>query len=208
MRQIILLIFIGLFSCKRFEPAATPVVDPPKKLLLFTGSSSVRIWKTLAEDFPDYETINTGFGGSQFSDLIESMDTVIFSYQPDVLFIYEGDNDIALRKTPEEVERDAQRVLEEVRLRLPSTQVVLIGAKPSPSRWRFAEKYEDLNTRLIQFATNDPMVHYADVWTLMLKENGRVRGDIFISDSLHMNAEGYKLWTQYLNEVLKEKCGL
>ena len=32
--------------------------------VLFTGSSSIRLWKTLAEDFPGVALANRGFGGS------------------------------------------------------------------------------------------------------------------------------------------------
>ena len=38
--------------------------------LLFVGSSSIRLWKTLAQDFPEHPVINRGFGGSQIIDSV------------------------------------------------------------------------------------------------------------------------------------------
>jgi hypothetical protein len=69
--------------------------EPGKKLALFTGSSSVRMWKDVADYFPEYNVVNNGFGGSHFSDLIFYYDKLIAPHEPDILFIYEGDNDVA-----------------------------------------------------------------------------------------------------------------
>src|SRR5258708_1728329 len=41
---------------------------PPKGGILFIGSSTIRLWKTLAQDFPEYKVINRGFGGSEIAD--------------------------------------------------------------------------------------------------------------------------------------------
>src|SRR5262245_56212571 len=41
---------------------------PPNGATLFIGSSSIRLWKTLREDFPGQNVINRGFGGSQIKD--------------------------------------------------------------------------------------------------------------------------------------------
>src|SRR5690554_5400513 len=81
--------------------------EPGKKLVLFTGSSSVRMWKDVAEYFPEFNVINNGFGGSHFSDLIYYYDELISKYEPDYLFIYEGDNDIASDKKPGKILKEA-----------------------------------------------------------------------------------------------------
>src|SRR2546425_5649528 len=41
---------------------------PPKAPVVFVGSSSIRLWKTLAQDFPKHHVLNRGFGGSEISD--------------------------------------------------------------------------------------------------------------------------------------------
>lgn len=200
MKAIALLsLFLLATACQ--SPPAAPAgrssesVEPPP-LLLFTGSSSIRLWKSLALDFPDFLTINTGFGGSQFSDLIAAQDTAIFLYQPDVLFVYEGDNDLALGKSVEATLNDARVLVAEVRQRLPDTQLVLISPKPSPARWKLRQEYQSLNEALQALCASDEQVHFIDMWPLMLKENGRVNGNLFIQDSLHMNAEGYARWQE------------
>jgi hypothetical protein len=36
--------------------------------IVFTGSSSIRLWTTLAGDFPAHRVLNRGFGGSELRD--------------------------------------------------------------------------------------------------------------------------------------------
>jgi hypothetical protein len=51
--------------------------------------------KMLQSYFPEYNVINNGFGGSHFSDLLYFYHEMIVKPAPEILFIYEGDNDIA-----------------------------------------------------------------------------------------------------------------
>ena len=44
----------------------------PENAILFVGSSSVRYWST-ATAFPDRPIINRGFGGSEISDVIQTI---------------------------------------------------------------------------------------------------------------------------------------
>lgn len=203
----VLLLFLLASACQSPPSAPEPIsrkAVPAPSVLLFTGSSSIRLWKSLPVDFPDYLTINTGFGGSQFSDLIAARDTAIFRYQPEVLFVYEGDNDLALGKSVATVVNDARLLMAEVRQRLPQTQLVLISPKPSPARWKLQQEYQALNEQLRDLCSADPMVHFIDMWPLMLKDNGRVNGHLFVSDSLHMNAEGYARWREEVMRWLEE----
>ena len=71
---------------------------PDKKLVVFAGSSSIRMWKDVHDYYPGFNVINNGFGGSQFSDLLYFYNQLILKQKPDILFIYEGDNDIAANK--------------------------------------------------------------------------------------------------------------
>ncbi|WP_186756274.1 SGNH/GDSL hydrolase family protein [Echinicola salinicaeni] len=78
----------------------TPIPKSTEPVYLFTGSSSIRKWTDLQEYFPDQTIVNTGFGGSQAHQLLFYADQLILRYQPQNIFIYEGDNDIASGKSP------------------------------------------------------------------------------------------------------------
>jgi len=59
--------------------------------VVFTGSSSIKSWKNINEYFPEHNIINTGFGGSQMSDLLYYSNQLILNFNPSQVFIYEGD---------------------------------------------------------------------------------------------------------------------
>jgi lysophospholipase L1-like esterase len=177
--------------------------EPGKKLVLFTGSSSVRMWKDVAEYFPDYNMINHGFGGSHFSDLIYYYEELISKYNPDYLFIYEGDNDIASNKKPGKILKEAKKLVGHIQQDLPKTKVVLISPKPSVARWHLSKNYQKLNKKLERFAKKTDNLEYADVWSAMLDENDQVFTDVFLDDNLHMNKKGYDIWGKVIGEFME-----
>ncbi|MBO6793320.1 MAG: hypothetical protein JJ895_05380 [Balneolaceae bacterium] len=176
-------------------------------LVFFTGSSSIRMWKNVETTFPGYQVINNGFGGSEFSDLIHYKQELIYAFEPDILFIYEGDNDVNSGKSKEEILKEAVSLLDDIKLKLPDTQVYMISPKPSISRWHLKDEYEQVNDALNQLTQSDeyPNVSFIDVWSPMLDDNGSVKDDVFIEDDLHMNEKGYEIWAAVIGEYLPEQ---
>ncbi len=172
--------------------------SPDEELLLFTGSSSVRMWKDVQEAFPGHHVINNGFGGSHFSDLIYYYDELIAPFEPEILFIYEGDNDIASGKKPKSILKEAKQLVSMIQQDKPGTKIVLISPKPSLARWELKKEYQKLNSLLEKFAAKTQGVEFADVWEAMVDENGEVYRDIFIDDNLHLNEKGYEIWEKVI----------
>jgi len=167
--------------------------DSSKETIVFTGSSSIRLWNDLQERFPNHQILNSGFGGSETSDLLFHLDNLVLKYQPTKIFIYEGDNDIAAKKRPKEIIATSEEVIDRIHGVLPQAEVILISAKPSLARWKLKNRYKRLNRRFLRLSKRNTKVYFADVWSIML--NGRrVRNDIFVNDGLHMNEKGYALW--------------
>jgi lysophospholipase L1-like esterase len=178
---------------------ADEVQMPKEGVVLFTGSSSIRMWKDMADYFPQYAVLNRGFGGSTFEDLIHFQDALIFAYKPSRIFIYEGDNDISEGKKPEAILKEAMALRDNIREEFgQDLPVVFISPKPSIARWELKEEYERFNTLLEGYTNNTANTYFADVWYPVLDENGEVRKDIFIEDGLHMNAKGYAIWKEVL----------
>jgi len=173
-----------------------------KDLVVFAGSSSIRMWKDVRDYFPDYHVINNGFGGSHFSDLIYYYDELILKHNPDYLFIYEGDNDIAGNKSPGKVMRDAKELYGKIRQDLPGTQIIFISPKPSIRRVNLKKEYQKLNKRLERYCKKKPNTGFANVWAAMVDEKGDVFHDIFLDDDLHMNKKGYNIWGEVISEFL------
>ena len=177
--------------------------NPVKKPVLFTGSSSIRLWTHLSGDFPKYRIINRGFGGSTAEDLSFYYEVLIKKHRPNKVFIYEGDNDVAMGFPVDSIIKHFVSILDRIKRDLKSTAVFLISPKPSPSRWHLKSEYVDLNKKLMMLAQKYKKVHVIDLWQPMLNAEGLPRPDLFLQDQLHMNREGYLIWKKVLEHYLR-----
>ncbi|HEX6892273.1 MAG TPA: SGNH/GDSL hydrolase family protein [Chryseolinea sp.] len=174
-----------------------------ENVILFTGSSSIRMWKSLQDDFPKYNIVNRGFGGSQTSDLLYYFDNLILPYKAKKIFIYEGDNDLSTGKSPEQILSTMDSVITLIRQKVSAdVPVYLISPKPSISRWHIKDKYIEFNKLLRELASSKKEVHFVDVWTPALDADGNVMKDIFLEDGLHMNRKGYEIWVAVIRSYL------
>jgi lysophospholipase L1-like esterase len=169
--------------------------------IVFTGSSSIRLWRDIPELFPGYSIVNTGFGGSQTSDLIAYSEELVLRFRPRQVFIYEGDNDIGAGKKPGKVLKDTKTLVRNIHDRDSATRIVLIAAKPSIRRWSLHRRYQRFNRKLGRLSKKSPYLDYADVWEVMM-DKGELRRDLFIEDGLHMNEKGYQLWYGVIKEFI------
>jgi len=192
----------------RFKSQVSEIITQPLKdstgVIIFTGSSSIRMWDDLDRHFHKHNVYNRGFGGSQMSDLFYFLKDLVLDADPCQVFIYEGDNDISSGKSTEEIMASTQMVLDSIKAYNPAIEVVLISPKPSVSRWELKEKYEALNESLAALAQRTENVAFADVWSPSLDEDGKVLTDIFVADNLHMNAKGYAIWQSVIGPFLQE----
>jgi GDSL-like lipase/acylhydrolase family protein len=170
--------------------------------VVFTGSSSIRMWTFIQKDFPEIDLMNTGFGGSQMSDLFYYADLLILNYKPSKIFIYEGDNDIYAGKSANDILDHAQQLVNKIRDQLPETRLYFISAKPSPARWYLKAEYLKYNLKLKKWCESNPDIFYIDVWFPMLDEKGVPASQLFTKDKLHMNKEGYQIWKEVIGPYL------
>ncbi len=160
------------------------------------------MWNNIQEAFPEYQVINSGFGGSKSSDLLRYTNELILKYKPKKVFIYEGDNDIAAKVKTEDILNNTLAIINRIKAKDPKTEVVLISAKPSIARWGQRTKFKKLNRGFERLCKRDDTISYANVWDPMLHKN-RVRRDIFLKDGLHMNSKGYDLWLSVIKKHVK-----
>lgn len=167
-----------------------------EELAIFTGSSSIRFWQDLTTDCSEIRAINTGFGGSQMSDLLYFLNEAVLRFQPKKVYIYEGDNDIWAQKSPAIILETAKQITTKIWAMDAKIEIHFISAKPSPSRWKYKKQYEAFNALLMEYCESNAQLYFVDVWNPMLNEKGRPQPHIFILDSLHMNRKGYLLWKE------------
>lgn len=170
--------------------------------VVFVGSSSIRLWADLEKRYASYAAVNRGFGGSTLADCVKHMDQLVLPHKPRLVVIYAGDNDLAGGRTADQVLLDFVELTSRIQEQLPKTQIVFVSIKPSPARIDLLGRIRETNTKIRDYITTKRYLRYIDVFTPMLDANGKPRGELFGSDSLHLNAEGYALWHSLISPVL------
>lgn len=178
--------------------------NPPKRgKILFTGSSSIRLWENLPEYFPDKQILNRGFGGSQTDEVVYYADRIVVPYKPKQVVIYSGDNDIASGKTPEKVLADFKELFSKIRAASPKATVTFISIKPSPSRKQHLPSINRANALVKEFLTKEKRTAYVDIYNPMLLPGGKFNPELYQADSLHMTKAGYDIWARVIKPYLK-----
>lgn len=185
----------------QFE-AADKITPPPKNSVVFVGSSSIRVWPNLKDDFPGVEVLQRGFGGSMLDEVDHYAPRIVLPYCPRLIVLYAGDNDLAEGKTPERILTDFKTFVGLVRGPMPKTRIVFVSIKPSTARVGLLDKMRETNSLVRQYIASDSSLTYVDVFTPMLGPTGLPRGELFQSDGLHMNAQGYAIWRDLLQPVV------
>ncbi|WP_447591992.1 SGNH/GDSL hydrolase family protein [Stenotrophomonas rhizophila] len=171
--------------------ATTP---PPRGGIEFIGSSSIRMWDTLAADFPGQPVFNRGFGGSEVRDSTWYAGQVVVPYAPCKVFFYAGDNDLNSGRSAVQVRDDVVAFVQRVHRDLPKTTVEYISIKPSPSRANLLPAIIEANAMIKAALAKLPNTGYTDIYTPMLGSDGQPRAALFREDMLHMTPDGYAIW--------------
>lgn len=178
-------------------------VRPPPGAVVATGSSSIRLWhNTIGSDLAPLTIVAKGFGGSVLNDVLCHVDTLVNQYRPRAVLLYEGDNDIACGTTPESLLDTFRAVVDKIHAADPRVRVYALSIKPSLARWSLWPVMKRANALLDAECASDARLHYVDVAAPMLNEKGEPKPEIFMKDGLHMNAEGYRVWTAAVRPAL------
>lgn len=169
---------------------------PVKNQILFVGSSSFTMWTDVHNQFPGYNILNRGFGGSSLTDVIKYADDIILPYHPKQIVIYCGENDLAASDTvsPFMVLNRFRSMYYLLNSVYPNIPLLYVSIKPSPSRAHLMNKMQETNKLIKRFLSKQKNTKFVNVYNKMLDSKGVPMNDIFLQDKLHMNAKGYVIW--------------
>lgn len=218
LRSLALLAFAPLLLAQR--PAADPFArwekeiagiekrlkekPPAKGGVAFVGSSSVRLWK-VDKAFPDLNAVNLGFGGSEIRDSTHFAPRILLPLEPKAIVFYAGDNDVAKKRTPEQVRDDFRAFVTLVHGKLPETRILYIPVKPSIARWKQYDTQTKANAMVKAICEKDERLTYVDIVPAMLgPDGGMPPADLFVKDGLHLSEKGYAIWNDAVKKALAE----
>ena len=190
---------------RQFE-VADSVSFPPAGSFLFTGSSSIRGWKTLTADFSGYPVFGRGFGGATFVELLHYLPRLVLKYKPSRLFVYCGENDMTLDySVPEDVLHSFKTLDSVLKQELPQTRIYYISMKPCPKSWFYWPKIQIANQLVKDYITQDKSgrLQFIDITHTLFDNSVNLDKSLFLKDGIHINSTVYKKWAEVIRPYLK-----
>lgn len=182
--------------------AKLPSLEGERPRLVLVGSSTFRLWHDAQAHFTQFEVVNAGIGGSCYNDLIAYREQLFIETRPEVVALYEGDNDLAAGISEVEILRNAELIIEWFQVRTERrVPIVIVAPKPSPSRMALAPKYRRLNKQLRLLAQRYQL-GFVDTWAALCTTEGVPNPEFYQVDQLHLNDMGNAALANAMNEVL------
>lgn len=177
---------------------------PPANAIIFYGSSSIRLWTSLADDFQNDKVVNLGFGGSTLAACVWFFERLVAPCRPHSLLFYAGDNDLGDGQSPEEVVGSFHALLEKVNYHFGQIPFGFISIKPSPARWNILDRIRQTNRMIQRELLQRESSYYIDMFHPMLGRTGFPRPELFETDGLHLSLAGYQLWVKVLSRYRQQ----
>jgi lysophospholipase L1-like esterase len=180
------------------ETSKPASVDAPP--VVFYGSSSIRLWETLQDDFPGMGVMNLGFGGSTMAACAHFFRRLVPPQRPRSLLIYAGDNDLGDGRSPEQVLASLRDLLRQVDALLDPIPLAFLSIKPSPARQYLENEIQRSNAMARDEVLARPSGRFIDVYPRMLGADRRPIVELYADDGLHLSRLGYQVWAEIIME--------
>ncbi|MBN2814781.1 MAG: hypothetical protein JXQ80_11935 [Bacteroidales bacterium] len=190
---------------RKFEHADSVETYAPDAVL-FTGSSSIRLWSTLQEDMKPFSVIQRGYGGAKLDDFNYYARRIIYPHTFSAIVIFIA-NDITGNeddKRPEEVADLFAGLLKTVREKYPDVPLCWISTTPTELRWEVWPEIKQAGELIRKYCEQDAHAYYIAAADAFLNSDGVPRADLFQPDRLHLNEKGYALWTGIIKHELEK----
>lgn len=166
--------------------------SPPEEGgICLLGSSNIRLWTTLADDFPGLNVVNRGVGGCRIGELAEFGPRLVAAAKPRLIVVSAGTNDIAAGRTAEQIRDDFVRLAASLRQGLPDTTVAFLAIAPSIRRWDQLDRQTAANEAVrAAVEAGGPGLAYIDANAAFLGPDGRPAAECFLDDHQHPSTIG------------------
>ena len=184
--------------------ALQPVPAPGGVLLV--GSSNFRKWTNAVTDLAPLPVTNRAFGGSQTSHQLMFFDQVVPPCRPGLVVWYCGSNDIKGKKDAASILGRTEEWISRVKQMDSATAVLLVSVIRAPQKHRDGQVavVDAVNRGYEEIARSKEGVFYVDVNPALQSPTGESRAELYVSDGLHLNGEGYHQMTTLLKPAIEK----
>jgi lysophospholipase L1-like esterase len=116
-------------------------------------------------------------------------------------------NDIvasAKDKSPDQVLEFFKYVVKQLREKFPETPITWLQISPSEKRWAAWDQVQQANTLIKQYCSSQTKLYYIEFQDAFLGSDGLPKKELYLSDKLHYNESGYKVWGNRIKNQIKE----
>lgn len=179
--------------------------------VVFIGDSITQGWEKEGREiwqrhYARYHALNLGFSGDRTENVLWRLQHgELDGLAPKVTVLMIGTNNTGHRaENPETTAAGVTRLIDEIRLRLPGTKVLLLAIFPRGEKPK--DSLRDINervNRLIARAADGRHVYFLNINAALTAADGTLSKDV-MPDLLHPNATGYAIWQREMQPSLQE----
>jgi lysophospholipase L1-like esterase len=158
--------------------------------------------------FPVQKPVNRGISGDNTLGMLGRLHEIIDS-RPSKLFLLAGINDISLNRTNDKIMTGIKSIIYQVKAGSPGTKIYVQSLLPinnSPNRYkRMLDKekqIEELNKELQEFCDKENIL-FINIYPAFLGGE-RLLDARYTTDGLHLNDDGYAVWTDQIRKYVEE----
>lgn len=179
-------------------------VEPGGIVLL--GSSNIRMWNTLADDFPGMNVVNRGVGGCRLVELAEFAPRLVAAAKPRVIVVGAGTNDVNAGTSTGDIRAAFERLIDTLRRDHPDTTIAFLAISPTVKRWEQLDRQVEANAaiRACIDARGDGKLVYLDANAAFLGPDGKPAPECFLDDMQHPSTIGNARRAELMRPMLKD----
>ena len=180
-------------------------LENQKALTVFYGSSTIRLWKNMAQDLAPYQTLNLGFGGAFIHSLSHYFEHLFDGIAPKNIMLYLGGNDLTLGFGADQIIAEISSFIQKIHKKFPKANIYNIAIKPSLERKKELSKIKMINAGVQALSEKLPYLNQLGLYQKLVDSN-RIRKDMLLQDGLHLNEKGYKVLKELVLSGLEKQA--
>ena len=181
-----------------------------KGQIIFIGDSITDLYPL--DDFYtdlDLACYNRGIGGDVSRGVLDRLETSIFALEPSKIVLMIGTNDIDWGVPNEELIENYRLILDKIKETQPTVELYFMSVIPQNKKLgeltgldidKNNETIKIINEEIKKLCTEYGHT-YIDLHSALLDGDGYLKSSLS-EDGLHINTEGYKIWTSILKPHL------
>ena len=219
MKKVLQIILVSLLILITLISLVSSIINKNKlennkiqdENIVFYGDSITEGYN-VKEFFDEYRVVNSGISGDTTENLIARIDSDLYDYNPSMVIIQIGTNDIRTGIKDEDIIKNLKLIIKGIRKNRKNANILIESIYPI-NREMNTEYWKDVNpdytnkhiikvNKMIQKMCKNEHIKYINVYSHLLDDNNNLK-EIYSKEGLHLTDLGYYKTTKVIKEYLK-----